>query len=483
MKPHVEQRHPAWRYVAWVPNVLILAALAGLGYWGHHYHWTLPGASASGPNAGTPAAGSDANLASAQPGGRSPADGQPLANGPLPSISFPSADVAKSCGIEVGQAEVRSMDDYVTATGIVGYDQGHLAQLAVRVPGIVWRVERRLGDSVRRGDVLVIVDAHEVGRAKADLLEAAVLYHLKTQNLERLRSIQSSVPARQLREVEAEWELARVRRFNALQALVNLGFAIRLDEISKLSTDQLATHLHLLGLPASMLESIDHETTSANLIPLTAPFDGVITNCEVVRGEMVEPSRPQYVLADVTRMWINLDVRQEDAARLRLGAPVVFQCDGDLRPVASTLAWIGTEIDPRARTVKARVDVVNPPVDETQSGTAARRLLQVNAFGIARISVHSNPTAVVVPSDALHWQWEIGRQLLFVAQDDNRRFEPRVVRKGLVRDGYSEIVEGLAAGERVVTAGSRILSSELSERLQEKLGDNAEAVRSFGANP
>ncbi|MGQ0637266.1 MAG: efflux RND transporter periplasmic adaptor subunit [Planctomycetaceae bacterium] len=481
------QSNSLFKAISWVPNVVVLAILATIGYWGHHSHWKLPrfaqvvGAdvgegSAPGPGEGAIGRGAQARSAEGQP--KAAAASQ--IPGRLPGIEFPSPEAARSCGVESGFAERRLMDDRVVANGVVDYDQTHFAQLSARAAGIVWRVEKRVGDVVERGDVLVIVDAGEVGRAKADLLEAAVMYKLKTNTLERLRAIQASVPARELREAEAAWELARVQRFNALQTLVNLGLPLRQEEITRLPTEDLADRLHFLGLPKSLVETLDPETTSANLIPLLAPFKGVVTFCDVVQGEMVEPSKPQYALADVTRMWINLDIRQEDAARLRLGADVIFNTEGETPPVASKLTWIGTQIDPRTRTIQARTDVDNPLVEEAAHDGAGRRLLHANAYGTAYISVRSSPQAVVVQSETVHWLWELGCYVVFVPADEGRRFEPRIVRVGLVRDGYTEITEGLHTGERVVNSGSRILLSELSQALQERLGDNAEAVRDFG---
>ncbi len=393
----------------------------------------------------------------------------------LPSIEFSSPEAAKNCGISTALALEMMLSPTVTATGTVGYDQSHFAQLSVRVPGIVWRVEKRIGDLVKRGELLAIIDSAEVGNAKAALLEAAVLHNLNTLNLKNLNLVRGSVPEREVRHAEADVEVSQAKRFNAVQKLANLGFPIRLEDIEKLSADELSEKLLHLGLPKSLFS----ETASANLMPLIAPFDGIITACDIVQGEIVEPSQVPYTIVDTRKMWINLHVRQEDAVRLILGAPIEFEGSGDLQSISGTLTWIGTEVDPRTRTVRARAEVENPLIDSQDVSSSGRRALQANVFGTAQIRIGKETAAVVVPNEALHWQWEIGHEIVFIAAEDQRHFEPRIVGKGRVEGEFSEVLTGLRAGERVVTAGSRILSSELSDRLQSQLGDNAAAVREF----
>ncbi len=458
-------QHIRARAARWLPNLLVFAALGCLGWWGHAHHWTIPrfselfaGAEAP-PTLTPPQAASERRSLSLR----------------LPVIDFGSAEAAKNCGIETSVAIERSIDEVVTANGVVGYDETRLAQLATRVPGIVWRVEKRLGDTVVAGDVLMIVDSAEVGNAKAMLLEAAVVYNSKAKLVERLEGIQGLVAGRELREAEAAREVSRAQRFNAFQKLVNLGFALRLEEIADLPTNELADQLHLLGLPPSLAAGTD----SANLIPLRAPFEGVVTNCEVVRGEAVDSARPQYVIADMRRMWINLDVREEDSAKLSISTAVLFNGEGGALPVNGILTWIGTEIDPRTRMIQARAEVDNPLQLDPKNGHPGR-LLRVNSFGTAQILVSKNPLTVVVPDDALHWQWELEKQVVFVPSADNRSFEPRIVRTGLVRDEQAQVLEGLKPGDRVVTTGTRILASELSAQLQKQSGDNSDAVRDFG---
>lgn len=467
----IREKRGLSRALNWGTNVVVLLTLGAVGWWGHATHWTLPHSGQA-----TATDGPVVKVEKDEVTARDSALVHKHHGFPnqLPVIEFSSVEAARNCGIDTEVASERFMDDVIVANGVVGYDQAHLAQLAVRVPGIVWQVEKRVGDTVASGDVLVIVDSAEVGQAKASLLEAVVVHNLKSRNLQRLKEIANSIPERDVREVEAACELSRVQRFNAVQKLVNLGFPLALEDITPLSTDELMRRLQLLGLG-----TVEVKSSSANLIPLIAPFSGLVTRCDVVRGEMVDPAKPQYVVADTRRMWINLDIRQEDAAKVKLGARVMYSGEGDHVAVACVLTWIGTEVDPKTRTIQARAEGDNPLFDASDSGVGARRRLQVNTFGTARIQIGSSLNAVVVSNDALHWQWEIGRQVVFVASDDRRHFQPRIVSKGLARDHLVQITEGLRLGERVVTAGSRILSSELSERLQPRLGENAEAVRDF----
>src|SRR5262249_32478269 len=120
--------------------------------------------------------------------------------------------------------------------------------------------------------------------------------------------------------------------------------------------------------------------------------DGVVVDCKIIPGESVDTTATIFEVADLTRMWLMLDVRQEDASRVSLGQPVVFQASetkGDL--VKGTVSWISTETDDKTRTVKVRVDLPNPD-----------RKLRSNTFGTGRIVLRDEPKATVIPTEAVH---------------------------------------------------------------------------------
>ena len=216
------------------------------------------------------------------------------------------------------------------------------------MPGTVWRIEKQLGQTFKKGDVLAIIEAIDVGKVKGELLHAVVDYQLKRGIAERLHDRQSVVPERDLYELQADAREAFIRMTNAQQTLINLGLPILLPDADKVTDAELSHRLQFLGLPDDLQKTLDRAATTVSLIPLVAPFDGVVIGHEISLGEIVSPSAEQFVVADISRMWILLDVRREDAANVMLGQEVVFTTDGGHIDIPSTISWISTEVDENA---------------------------------------------------------------------------------------------------------------------------------------
>src|SRR5262249_5747564 len=160
----------------------------------------------------------------------------------------------------------------------------------------------------------------EVGKAKADLLQAIAQLRLKQENLQRLQPLagDGAVPGKQLREADAAMQEAQIHLLGAVQTLTNLGMPVDVAQFQQLSTEQIAGQIRFLGLPPSTAAELDKYSTS-NLFPVRSPLDGVVVDCKVVPGESVDTAATIFGVADLTRMWLLLDVRQEDAARVTLG--------------------------------------------------------------------------------------------------------------------------------------------------------------------
>jgi membrane fusion protein, heavy metal efflux system len=517
--PESNSRSGVAAVVAWLggalPTVVVLAGLAGLAYWCHHNGWALPKFSAL--TGGAAAEEKDWCAEHGVPESQCvecnpdllprdktypwckkhgvpvcPLDHPDLAqvNGRpqlprydvdaalalldrpennskcklhLRRIQFASAEGAQKAGVDVDVVQEAPMTEFVAASGELGYDPTRVARLSSRVPGTVWRVDRQVGDPVKAGDLLALVDAAEVGRAKAEFLQALAQVPLKGKHLDNLRGLEKSgaVSERTVREAETALSEARIRLIAAQQMLVNLGLPVSAEDLKGVPEDRLAASLQFLGLPASATRSFDPRRTTANLLPITAPLDGLVVGCTVVAGEGVDPAKPIFVVADPRRMALTLHVRQEEVRHVALGQPVRFHPDGDTEEAAGKVVWISTEVDEKTRTVKVRANLEN-----------AGGRLRANAFGPGRIILREEKYAVVVPGEAVHSDGDC--HVVFVRDKDYltegapKVFHVRSVRLGARDESQVELLAGVLPGEVVAVKGSAVLLAEL---LKGKLGE------------
>jgi cobalt-zinc-cadmium efflux system membrane fusion protein len=368
--------------------------------------------------------------------------------------------VAVKAGIYTDVVARRAVRRSITVSGAVDYDQDRVAHLSVRTAGHVWRVERRAGEPIKKGDCLAIIDAAEVGEAKTEFLQAVVSSQLKRMLLERLRTVSDDVAEKIVRQAEADEREARLRLHSAQQRLINLGLPVRMEEVVTGDDAALVRQVRLLGLPQAVTETFDPTTTTANLIPLTSPFDGVVIGRSMTVGEVVSPETSQFVVADVEKMWIVLDVRKEDAAAVRLGQEIEFTPDGADRPVTGRIEWISTELNADTRTLQVRASVDNPRVGEVLESGKSSWLLKAHTFGIGRIVLRDSPAALAVPSNAVHFDGT--KHFVFVREGDV--FRRREVTIGTATREFTEIAVGLAAGEKIASEGSHVLKAEWLSR-------------------
>jgi cobalt-zinc-cadmium efflux system membrane fusion protein len=360
-------------------------------------------------------------------------------------VQFASAESVKKAGVQLDKVTERSMEQAISANAETQYDRTRFAQIASRVSGVVWRVDSQIGQTVRKDEVLALVDAAEVGRAKAELLTAVAQRDLRAQTTRRVEQLapQKIIAEADVQEAQAASREAEIRVFNARQALINLGLT------TPVGTDGIPNEreLHLLGLPEEIRISLDSGAPSANLVPLIAPLDGVVVQCEIVAGEVIEASKPLFAIADTRKLWLTIDVPQTYISRVALGQPVRFRPERSDDTVQGTIAWISTAVDDQTRTVKVRADLDNPD----------GRLL-ASSFGNAQITVRESPNAIAVPNEAI--QWEGCCHIVFVRLTDDI-FQTRKVRLGSRDAHYTEVFAGLLPGEVVATAGSHVLKSEI----------------------
>jgi cobalt-zinc-cadmium efflux system membrane fusion protein len=381
----------------------------------------------------------------------------------LRRIQFASVEAAEKAGVDVDVVQEAPMTEFIAASGEVTYDPTRVARLSSRLPGTVWRVDRQVGDPVKEGDILALVDAAEVGRAKADFLQALAQVRLRSKHLENLQGLEKTgaVPERAVREAETNLSEARIRLVAAQQILVNLGLPVSADDLKTVPEERLSVYLQFVGLPSAVTRTFDPRRTTANLLPILSPLEGVVVAREVVAGEAVDATKAAFVVADPRRMGLTLHVHQEEASHLTLGQTVRFHPDGDKVESAGKVTWISTEVDEKTRTVKVRATLDN----------AAGRL-RANAFGPGRILLREEKYAVVVPKEAVHCDGDCHvvfvRDKNYLTEGAPKVFHVRSVRLGARDESHVELLAGVLPGEVVAVKGSAVLLAEL---LKGKLGE------------
>jgi multidrug efflux pump subunit AcrA (membrane-fusion protein) len=492
-----------------LPTLLVMSALAALGYFGHHFGWKFPKFSelvahreADGPawceEHGVPEADCISCNGELMPKGklfgwcsehgvhecvlhhpettqlgevpqvtqldfdraakaialRPRMKNDPACQMHLRRIQFPSIAAVDKAGIDIGLVDRGPIVETVSASGEIIYDPTRVARLASRAAGTVWRVEKGVGDRVVAGEVLALVDAVDVGRTKAELLQAVAQLQLHDKTLKRLSGLGDVVAGSRVIEAETARTSAEASVRKSVQGLQNLGLPIALEDIYQYTNDQLSKRLHFLGLPESVVAALDPNRSTANLIPLVAPRSGSVMVRDAVAGEVIDTDQVLFTIGDTSHMWLMLNVPLEQARQVAVGQTIAFRPDGDDHSHIGTLTWISSNVDAETRTVQVRGELLN---DDGH--------LRNETFGLGEIMLREETDAIVVPSLAVHWE---GCCHVVFVRDKNyfkegafKVFHTRSVRPGVVLGDTTEMIAGLWPGEVVVTKGSGVLRAEL----------------------
>lgn len=345
-----------------------------------------------------------------------------------------SPEAAERIRIRVAPVEERALSGVLTTTGRVDFNQDRLAHVSPRVPGRVHRVQATLGDQAQAGQTLAVIDSIELGRAKSAFLRAKVQLDLARQTLEREEGLlEDRITSEQaVAEARAAAERARAAYQAARQ------------------------ELRLLGLSDRQIDRTSANDPSAALFPLSSPIDGTVVEKHVSLGEVVSPERNLFTVADLSQVWIWIDVYERDLARVHLEDDVAVRVDAfPERTFEGKVAYIRNQVDPDTRTARARIDVTNTDGHLRPGMFATVTVTDPHGTGGEEAS-----KTLVVPSGAIQRDGE--EQVTFVPAGENR-YERRVVRLGRRTDAYVEVLEGVSAGESVVVEGTFFLKSEAAK--------------------
>lgn len=317
-----------------------------------------------------------------------------------------TSDQLRTFGVTFGAAAVRPLESTVRAAGSVMVDETRIAQVAPRVGGFVERLYVNVtGQPVRRGEPLLELYSPELVAAQQELLLAADLQQSVGQ---------SAVPGLPANTTDL---VAAARR-----------------------------RLTLWDVSARQVDAVLRSGRTRRTMTLFAPASGVVTERKVVQGQAVAAGEMLYTIADLSRVWVEAELRGADAASVRAGSSAAIEITGlPGRTLAGRVEYVYPTVDSAARTTRARVAVANPG-----------GVLKPGMYATVRLTTPSR-AALTVPSSAVLRTGE--RALVFVDMGGGRLM-PHDVEPGRVAGDYTEVLSGVEPGQRVVTSAQFLLDSE-----------------------
>lgn len=337
-----------------------------------------------------------------------------------------TAEVQKQNGVVVAAAKKHRIAGTISATGKVEANADRIAHVSPRIPGKIVAVKASLGNSVAAGQALATIDSVELGEALNRYHQSKTKLELAQSNMERIRNlVEKKIAARKdILQAETDYKTAQ----------------------TELHTDE--ERLTLYGVSPSDLKGDGHKKP---LLPVRSPIGGIITEKHAIVGELADPSKSLYTVADLSSVWVLVDINEKDLAKVRRGQAATISVGAfpDLK-LKGRITYIADLVDQATRTVKARIEVANPG-----------RKLKPEMFATAELALAADaPPVLAVPEEAL--QELDGKKVVFVAEAD-AEFAARPVQVGREAGGMVEITAGLKEGERYAVKGAFILKSEVKK--------------------
>jgi Cu(I)/Ag(I) efflux system membrane fusion protein len=200
-------------------------------------------------------------------------------------------------------------------------------------------------------------------------------------------------------------------------------------------------------VPPGPIRRIEETGEAPRTVTLRAPFSGVVLEKGVVLGQRVMAGETLYRLADLTVVWVEGEVFEQDLPLVRLGQAIEAEftaLPGTVR--TGRIIYVYPTLDEATRTARVRVELAN-----------SRRDLKPGMYATLRVTAPAVRSHLTVPRTAV---LSTGRRSLVFRRLPDGRLEPREVRIGLATDDRIEILDGLAEGDTVVASGTFLVDAE-----------------------
>jgi Cu(I)/Ag(I) efflux system membrane fusion protein len=233
---------------------------------------------------------------------------------------------------------------------------------------------------------------------------------------------------------------------NNLQALKSSPF----EDIRQGAEDLVNTsreRLKLFDVPEHQIRKLEKTRSIMKGLHIHTPADGIVMRIGVREGQFVTPATELYMIADLSKVWVYADIYEYELPWVEIGDTAKIQLSGiPGKQFEGRLDYIYPYAESKTRTIKARFIFDNP-----------EQLLKPNMFADVSIYAGRKINAVVISDAAIVRSGT--RTQVFVVREKGK-FEPRIVKLGIASEGQVQVLEGLSAGEEIVTSSQFLIDSE-----------------------
>lgn len=337
-----------------------------------------------------------------------------------------SVEVLESQGVTVGTAGPGTIGESLELTGEITMDPDRMGHVVPRVSGVVQSVRGSLGERVGAGQTLLVIHSRDLAAAKSAYRAAVAEEKLAKTRFDRESQLREKgiTPEQDYLDAKHAYEMAQINRELAESELHALG-------VSEAGVARLAE---------------GHGVDEAS-ITISAPLGGTILEKHVSVGELVMEGEELYLIADLSRVWVQLTIPPAQLASVQPGQRVTITGQSGAG-VGGTIDFISGLVEGASRGAQARVRLANPD-GRWRPGQFVSGVLELS----------QNNAAVVVPSEAVQMMENMPH--VFVREADH--YEPREVTVGRRSGDRVEILSGLAPGEKYAATGAFLIKAEIGK--------------------
>jgi len=323
--------------------------------------------------------------------------------------------------------------DVVELPGRLVLDDDHTARLSAPARGRVVAVRANVGDSVSKGQILVVLQSEDAAIKRADLAKATA----------------------ELTERQSAARFARGARERA-ERLLGLK-AASVQDVERARTDEAAADASATQAQAAIDQaraalSVLQVDDATGQIHLTAPFDGVVVSRESAIGAVLDAGAPALVVTAPGTLWLEFGASEAVASHLAPGRRMSFTVSAIDEVFDARVLRVSGAVDAASRLVTVRAAVANP-----------QRRLRAEMFVTVRAETTPARPVVTVPHEAV--QLLDQQPVVFLARPDGRGgavFVRRDVQTGPAAGDQTPITSGVAPGDVVVTSGAFAVRSQFA---------------------